>query len=266
MAEITIADRLKDNSESRLLEMLDAGDFNLDLQDRIDVFVTACDIAPFSFVVSFLDKYKDIDVNATSSSRQSGLLNAVNKNREAVCKHLLAKNADPNVQNSSSDTPLIISCMTRNKMIATDLIKNNADIDHRGSCGETALLCAVKMRDIEMVKLLLQNKADINIVNFNNCSPLYMAIKKGCLDTISALLEYKPDLDANIVRTVIDEKYAADYPNGDAIKEVILEYTDKFNKLKASLDEFKKEAVIVNKARKIVKAAKIPKMKNVKNI
>ncbi len=256
-------DKLNDNSDSDLLEMLDAGEFNLGVLDKRDFFVTACGIAPESFCVAYIKKNKDIDVNIESSWGELALLNAVYNDKPNLSRHLLKNGANPNIKNNAGSTPLIISCFLYHKEMAKELIESGADVNLRSYNGETALMEAVKQGDCEMLELLLQNKANINIANFDNISPLYYAVKYKDIKTVSVLLEYNPN--PNIGYGIIDPSIL-DVSQKPEIRQLISEYVDKFDRLEKSATEFKQETVIINKAKNSVKRAKIAKIKNARKI
>ncbi len=257
-------DKLKRNSESKLLEMLDAGQFDQDIQDRQSFFVTACDIAPESFSIAFIDKYDGIDLNAESIWGETALLNAVDTGKLELCKYLLEKGADPNIKNSADCTALVLSCSSYNKGIARELIKHGADVDIMGRDG-TALMEAVRKGDLGMMELLLENNADINITCSNNISPLYLAVSDGSFERMLLLLKYNPD--PNIINNLswLSAAGLAEVSNYEDIKAIMLEYVDKFKSQKIK-EAFEREKLIINKAKNIVKSAKIPTIKNVRKI
>ncbi len=266
MAEATIAEILSNTPEPRLLDMLDEGYFDSKLQNRIDVFVTACGTAPDKFVIEFLDKYSDIDINAPSSSGEFGLFKVVCTGKFDLCKYLLKKGANPNIRDANGITPLIFSCSLYNIDITEELLKYNVNIDFQANDGTNALMWALFKRDLEAVEFLLKNNADVDITNSNNMSPLHYAVNDDDLRAVSLLLKYNPDpyMIHNISQ--VNAVYLAENSDNSDLKEVMLEYVDRLNRLNRLnnfTSEFKKEVAIINRARSIIKKAKIPKIKNV---
>ncbi len=250
-------------SEAELLEMLDAGEFDLSLQDRTNIFVIACGGTSEAFVIAYINKYKDIDINDQPSPNSFALRNCIYDNKLGLLKFLLNKGANPDVCNHLKDTPLILACFLLNREIAKELIKYGADINIRGNNGETALMASVRQRDTEMMKVLLENNADVNITDIFNTSPLCYAVQHDDVKSIGILLKHNPD--PNIVNDIYGPSILNSCQNDD-IREMITEYLDRFNRLKELREEFKKETATVNRARKIMKASKIAKIKNVKKI
>ncbi len=261
-----IKNKLSNCSEAELLKMLDAGEFDLDLQDRIDNFFTASILAPKSFVIAYINRYKDIDINVKSARKENILFECAYTNKFDLCKYFLENGADYNVRNDANNTALIISVFLSNREIAKELVRYGADVNHQGDNGDTALIKAVKQKDVEMVEFLLKNNADINIANNCNMGPLYHAVKYPDFQIISVLLKYNPD--PNIVNNInhMNVIYMAKNSNNDDLNKMISEYATKFNKLKIFREAFEKEMLVVSNGKRAIKTAKIPKIKNAKKI
>ncbi len=257
---------LSDTPEDLLLAKLDAGDFDWSLQDRVNLFVSACMVAPDRFVFKLLDRHKDIDINMLSSAKERGLLNAVCKSRFNLSRYLLRNGANPNIQSDNHNTPLIVSIFLQNYNIVKDLIKYKADVNIKGVHGNTALIISLIKHDLRAMDLLLENNADINITNENNMSPLYCAVKDNDLRAVSILLKYNPDpyIIHNISKiNAVELAENADNPD---LRDAMSEYVSKFNKSNKFTSEFKQEIDIMNKGRNAIKRAKIPVIKNVRKI
>ncbi len=146
------------------------------------------------------------DPNLSDDRETTALLCAIDSERVAVAKTLLAHGANPDVQRDGY--PALIHSMSRGtKEIAAALLAAKADVNAVDSQQKQgALHYAVSNGDEEMVKLFLAAHADVNLRDKNGEAPLHLAVRANLNDIVALLLEAKadPNLRNNYGQTPLD--------------------------------------------------------------
>ena len=159
----------------------------------------------FDEIVLLLLQHK-ADPNLSDDRKSTALLYAIDSERVAVAKTLLAHGANPDVQRDGY--PALIHSMSRgNKEIAAALLAAKADVNAVDSrLQQSALHSAASQGNAELVKLFLAAHADVNLRDKNGETPLHLAVRGNADAIVALLLEAKadPNLRNNYGQTPLD--------------------------------------------------------------
>ncbi|HAO77690.1 MAG TPA: hypothetical protein DCQ92_01705, partial [Verrucomicrobia subdivision 3 bacterium] len=123
-------------------------------------------------IVSLLLQHK-ADPNATDSSGNTALLNAMQKPSPATVRALLAGGANPDTQTANGYPVLVLAVAnTANKEVLTALIEAKANVNLPDPDGKTALHWAADKNRKDLIELLVKAGADVNARTKNGSTPL----------------------------------------------------------------------------------------------
>ncbi len=111
---------------------------------------------------------------------------------EAV-KVLAELGSDVNATNSSGDTPLMDAVFMKNEFMTTLLLSLGANPNVPSECHESPLTCAAELGNEVMVRLLLQYRADPNYATCAFFNPLSRALDQGHDAIVRALMNAGAD-------------------------------------------------------------------------
>ena len=138
------------------------------------------------------------DVNATSKSNETALLNACWMGNENAISVLLNAGADPNI--ASADGYISLHGAIKkgcSKEVIEAIISHGADVNATNKANDTALRYACSEGNIDTFNVLLQAGADTNIASANGNTLLYDAVTTGCCkDVLQAIISHGADVNA----------------------------------------------------------------------
>ena len=168
----------------------------------------------------------DPNAMVVSSSGDSALHIAVEKNYSDIVLYLLKKKANVNAKNSLGETPLAIAVQQNNLELAQILLKSKAKVNVESSFGRVFMQCQNKtgwhtlyenrlkrlnqnngsqdylihtvviQNNLEALKLLLKYKADVKVKGIADETPLHWAAYNGNKEMIALLKKKGADLNA----------------------------------------------------------------------
>lgn len=162
--------------------------------------------------VDQLKTQNKIDVNGTSKSGRTLLMEAANKGDTAMATFLLENGAEVNVTSNYGWTPLLEAAIKGHTQIVKLLVDHKAEVNAQQLAGYSALSLAAAHGHKEIAEILLNNGADVNIKDKAGMTALDRAPSGGNREIIDMLLKHKAkqgaaepiDLDPNHVQKVPD--------------------------------------------------------------
>ncbi len=247
------------HEEHVLIDMLNNGSFDTDIDTKFTILNCACIGSLTAFVEAFLNRNPDLKFDGSNElaikAMESSLLHY--KSAKAFLDH----GAEVNLVNKDGNSMLIISSRRAVKKTVEMLIARGAEINFRGNGGLTSLSRLIKKGGaLSVINLLLDKGADVNIPDDSNETPLYLAAESGW--SIPLLLDHNPDPHVISNRTNKTALEIAAENNHLEMAYTIEKYIIEFDKKHKWLSEFKKETVVMNRAKNAIKRAKIPRIKN----
>ena len=112
-----------------------------------------------------------MDVDISSSNRETPLHSAASAGKRDAAAWLIAKGADVNARNKADYTPLIFAAMGGYADLTELLLKKGADPNHQNIYSHTPLVMAAGWGRIKLMKLLCANgavikKKDLNLLHY----------------------------------------------------------------------------------------------------
>lgn len=168
----------------------------------------------FADIAELLVK-KGAEVDAANRNHETPLALAAAGGHDIVVSLLLRNGANPNLSDSTLGRSPLLDAVNRDfEAIATELIEFSADVNRPDGTGQTPLHLAVRKGNEAMIELLIDAGSDVNIRNNNGDTPLHIATLAGNLVASERILEAGGLVNVANVNGSTPLHYAAakDYP------------------------------------------------------
>ncbi|OUM57792.1 hypothetical protein PIROE2DRAFT_64803 [Piromyces sp. E2] len=207
-----------------------ATNYNIDLNISNDIHYTPLIYAYNSNemeIFKLLVQY--ININERDFTGNNLLFYAIEKNDLKMVDYLIKTDIDTNNINNIEESIFDHALSTRNVRVLRVLLKNDCiHLNQQDSNGNTPLHKMIKKKDVRdplFIKIMIENGSDVNVSNEQKDTPLLCAIEEGEYEIVKLLLENgATDTKDTYENTSLDYALKLKYPNGNGIREILLNY------------------------------------------
>jgi ankyrin repeat protein len=144
--------------------------------------------------IALLLLQRKADPNLKDDEGNTPLIRAIDANKVAVVRALLAHGANPEAKRAGEWPALIVAVAQRSPEMTAALLEAKADVNIvAGGAAQSALHSAAAMGSREIVQLLITAHANVNLRDLEGNTPLHLAVREGKESIVPLLLEAKAD-------------------------------------------------------------------------
>jgi uncharacterized protein len=180
--------------------LLDAGaDVNLPIPGGSPALRYAVRHGILDLVLALIAAGANVNYQDPGNDGWSIAMSAVSKQREEICRVLIASGANVNLHSTTGDTALRVAIRfdedadhSTQKKIVSMLIDAGADMNHRSPGGLTVLHEAIRYP--HMLSMLIAAGAPLDAPDEDGMTPLHTAVTEESLEAVQALLNAKANV------------------------------------------------------------------------